>query len=277
MNKMIVLCPAKVNLFLNIIGRSDDLHLLRALNQSVDLYDFLEIEPNDNGYINISCNNPNVPLDQRNSVYKAITLMKYYYNIPVGFNVKITKNIPLESGLGGESTDAAGTILAINSMFELGLSTEELCGIGANVGSDVPFCLVGGGALIQGTGNIVTRASINLKHYVIVKPSISMSTKEMFKKFDETISEYHTFDFIGAGYNDFEIIAPEEIQTLKALLINSGAIASNMTGSGSSVIGLFSNKKDQINAYKALKNIFETYKVEACEGIHILENKARLN
>ena len=277
MEKTTVLCPAKVNLFLNIVGKVDDMHLLHALNQSVDLYDYLEIEPNGNGNINITCNNPDVPLDQRNSVYKALALMKYYFNILVGFNVKITKNIPLESGLGGESTDAAGAILAINEMFQLNLPIDELCSIGNLVGSDVPFCLVGGSAMIKGTGNEVTPISINLKHYVIVKPPISMKTKEMFKKYDETTHEYYDYDVVGVGYNDFEIIVPEEIHSLKRSMINLGAVASNMTGSGSAVIGLFADKEQQLFAYQVLKDYFESYQADACEGVHIITKKARLN
>ena len=126
MTDVIVLCPAKINLFLNITGKQDDMHLLKMVNQTVSLYDTLYIKLNGTGRINITCNNKNIPLDENNSCYKAASLMKDTFNIKFGFDIEITKKIPTGAGLGGESTDAAGVVLGISHMFKLNIDSERL-------------------------------------------------------------------------------------------------------------------------------------------------------
>ena len=279
MNEIIVVCPAKVNLFLNIVGKENNMHLLKMVNQSVDLNDYIWIRTNKTGEINITCNQKDVPLDQNNSVFKAVLALKNNLDIYSGFDINIAKNIPIGSGLGGESTDAAGTILGITKMLNIDINEEDLLAIGAMVGSDVPFCLMGGTCFVHGIGNMITKVAMDISPMLIVKPNFDTNTKEMFKRYDNACLEYKEFESFIIGYNDFEIIAPKEIQDIRSYLFSMGAKFSNMTGSGSAVIGAFENQKRLLLAYKSLKHYFQNYQgymVKPCDGIKVLE-KTRLN
>ncbi len=279
MNEVIVLCPAKVNLFLNILGKYGDMHNIKAINQSVDLFDFLTIKVNVTGKINITCNNPNVLTNNKNSVYLAALIMKQNYNIRFGFDINITKNIPLSSGLGGESTDAAGTILGIKELMNLRISDEELVYLGMQIGSDVPFCLIGGTCLVGGVGEQIYKIHMDKKPMVIVKPNFEISTKEAFKKYDLSCAKFYEFDNYIVGQNDFEIVAPSEIQAIKSYLMDKKAKTAFMTGSGPSVVGVFNSIQSQKKAYLALQKQFLEYKaymVNPSEGIKVLDRK-RLN
>ena len=276
MYEVIVLCPAKINLFLNIIGQSMNMHLMKMVNQTVDLYDYLTIKPNGTGDIKITCNNPNVPTGRKNSCYKAAAMMKDLYDIHFGFNIDITKNIPLEAGLGGESADAAGVIMGIKEMFGLEISNNELSSIGFRIGADVPFCLIGGTCFVQGFGEYITRVNMDKFKYLIVKPDFSIGTQEAFKTFDKTCIKYVEFEGFIIGQNDFEIIAPKEIQMIKSYLADYGAMFTNMSGSGSAVIGAFNNKAKRLRALKDLKYYFENYQgylAEPCDGVEVLQKK----
>ena len=164
-----MLCPAKINLFLNIIGKNDGMHDMHMINQTVDLYDTLEISVNGTLFDHFECNNSQIDTND-NSVLKALKIMRYLYDIRFGFDIKLTKRIPLESGLGGESTDAAGLILGINDLFKLNLDMETLIKIGLMIGADVPFCLVGGTALVSEIGNVIKPIQRLIDNYVIIKP-----------------------------------------------------------------------------------------------------------
>ena len=278
-NEIIVMCPAKINLFLNIVGVKDDKHLLKMINQSVDLYDFLTIKLNETGEINITSNNKYIPTDYNNTVFKAAYIMKQLYDIHFGFDINITKNIPTGAGLGGESTDAAGTILGIKELLDIYINDSSLISIGAAVGSNVPFCLVGGTCLVDGTGEIIRKIVMKQKQFLIIKPNFSTNTAEMFEAFDKYCGNYSDFDGYIIGQNDFEIIAPPEIQDIKNYLASFGAYYTNMTGSGSSVIGTFNNKKYLLSAYKNLKKYFQNYTayiVKPCDGVEVLK-KTRFN
>lgn len=273
MEKINVLCPAKINLFLNIIGKNDDMHDMHMINQTVDLYDTLEISVNGTIFDHFECNNSQIDTND-NSVLKALKIMRYLYDIRLGFDIKLTKRIPLESGLGGESTDAAGLILGINDLFKLNLDMETLIKIGLMIGADVPFCLVGGTALVSEIGNVVKPIPRLIDNYVIIKPDFGLKTKDMFQKFDQSFPIYKVFDELCIGWNDFEIVAPLEIQTYKERLINNGAFTANMSGSGSAVVGYFHDTKSQLRTYRLLRRFFEIYPVMACDGIEILNKKS---
>ena len=268
-----MLCPAKINLFLNIIGKNDGMHDMHMINQTVDLYDTLEISVNGTLFDHFECNNSKINTED-NSVLKALKIMRYLYDIRFGFDIKLTKRIPLESGLGGESTDAAGLILGINDLFKLNLDMETLIKIGLMIGADVPFCLVGGTALVSEIGNVIKPIQRLIDNYVIIKPDFGLKTKDMFQKFDQSFPVYKVLDELCIGWNDFEIVAPLEIQTYKERLINNGAFTANMSGSGSAVIGYFHDTKSQLRTYKLLRKFFEIYPVMACDGVEILNKKS---
>lgn len=264
-----IICPAKVNLFLNILGKRNDMHILKMLNQSVSLFDIITLEKNDTQDITIVCDDDNIPVDCKNSVYKAVIVMKERYNISCGFNINIIKKIPTSAGLGGESTDAAGIILGINKLLKLNLSKNELVDVGLKVGSDVPFSIMGGTRIVESVGEKIKRAKTKYKYFLIIKPSFSISTKEMFNKYDEEITTYKKYSKINIGHNDFECVAPKDIIKIKEALLNSGAISANMTGSGSAVIGIFNDFVSQKEAYNKLKTKYNTYLVNSCNGVII--------
>ena len=269
MKNITILCPAKINLFLNILDRKDNMHVLKMLNQSVSLFDIITLEENNTQDINIVCSNSSIPTDQKNSVYKAIMVMKDKYNIACGFNINIIKSIPTLAGLGGESTDAAGIILGINKLLKLNLSKKELIDIGIKVGSDVPFSIMGGTRIVESIGESIRKCKTIYKYFLIIKPNFNTSTTDMFNKYDLEVKNYKRYKKIVIGHNDFEKVAPLEINNIKKLLINNGAIIANMTGSGSSVIGIFNDFNSQKKAYNDLKNSYEVYLVNSCDGIII--------
>ncbi len=279
MDEVWVMCPAKINLFLNIIGSENDMHLLKMLNQTVDLYDYLNIKPNPTGALTFQCTNADIPLDDTNSCLAAATLMLAYYNINCGLDITLTKNIPVGAGLGGESTDAAGVILGIKELFNLKIDRKELITIGKQIGADVPFCLIGGPCLVQGIGDHITKLKMRNYHYLIIHPSFSISTAKAFQAFDETCSNYKELNGFILGHNDFEIISPKEIQSIKDYFADTGAFFTNMTGTGSSVIGAYTNAKKRLRALRGLKNYFQGYQgyvVEPCDGVQVIK-KSRLN
>ncbi len=279
MEQIIVICPAKINLFLNILGKQNGKHIFKSINQSVDLYDYLTIKPNETGFINITINNEKKYINQENIIFKAAILMKQLYHIVYGFDIDIVKNIPDNANLGSDSTDAAGVILGIKKMFNLDIDNDTLTFIGTMISPEVPFCLFGGTCLIDGSGSIVTEVNMDLCPFLIIKPNIDLNQKEMFEAYDKTCVNYFDFGYYAIGQNDLEIVAPKEIKDIKDYMANFNAYFTNMTSSGPTVIGAFNNKEELLNAYKNLKNYFQNYQaymVNPCKGIQILE-KTRLN
>ena len=128
----------------------------------------------------------NIPLDETNSIYKAAKLFKETYNISDGFIFKVKKRIPIAAGLGGESTDAAGTLLILNEYYKLNKTKEELSKLGIKIGSDIPFFIHSGYKEVTSIGDIINKPSINnpFNWYIIIKPNFGLSTKEMYNKID---------------------------------------------------------------------------------------------
>ena len=280
MDKVIALCPAKINLSLNIIGKKENMHLIKGINQSVSLYDEIGISTNSTEDIYIFCDNPDVPIDDINSCYRAAYIMQQTFNLACGFNISISKKIPLSSGLGGESTDAAGVFLGINELLDLHIPIETLKTLAIKVGSDVPFCLVGGTCLVESKGEVLTTIPAKgLGQIVIIKPNFEISTKEAFAKFDEScLGKYKDFNDFRFCYNDFEIIAPEQIQEIKEYLYNCGADYAMMSGSGSAVFGSFSDEDAALTAAVDAQKHFEecqVYGAKECSGIKV--KKIQLN
>lgn len=269
MDKYIVSCPAKINLFLNITGKKDFMHTLNVINQSITLYDYLEVEILKDNIIQLECNDKDIPLNSDNSIYKSLSLMKELFNIKDGFKINIVKQIPVQSGLGGESTNAAGIILFINQIYKLKLSQKELYEIGKKIGNDVPFCIHGGLAKIDEDGYIQEYNKIPYFYYLIVKPQFGLSTQDMYNQYDNLVYDFEKKK-IELGYNDFEKIVSNEIIDIKNELINNKAIFSNLTGSGSAVIGAFKTYDEQIKVYEYFKGKREeVYMATPCEGVKI--------
>ncbi len=267
--------PAKVNLFLDIRGkRNDGYHIVSMVLQSISLYDEVTVSDTNNGEISVLCSDEKVPLGEDNSAYKAAKLFLKETNIEdKGVEIKIKKNIPMEAGLAGGSTDAAAVLLAMNKIFDTDLSKKELADIGADVGADVPFCVYGGTMTAGGIGTILSPLpDLPECYFVIVKPKIGVSTKEAYERSDlpefeavkgmdmitEAICEGNIKNIAKNLYNKFEAVNDlPEIEAIKSFMHKCGAIGAAMTGSGSAVFGIFENDNDRDDCARRLEEQYD--------------------
>lgn len=259
---MEILCNAKLNLSLDLTGlREDGYHLIDSVMQSVDLYDYITVNPVNTGKITIRTNLSYLPTDERNLVHKAAALLSSKYSGKNnGLDITIKKIIPSQAGLAGGSSNAAGTLLALRQLWNLDLNDEELVELGLTLGADVPFCLTGGTARVRGIGEIIEPVK-PLKNcfFVIVMPNKGVSTREAFKLIDEkenykrpnTDSLIAAIDegntnltadnlinvFNTAGICEF---SPEIGDKLRSF----GALGVSLTGSGAAGFGFFKDRKD---------------------------------
>jgi len=216
---------AKLNLTLKINGkRQDGYHDIDSVMQSISLHDEVDIKPADSG-INVSCSIPGI---EKNIARTAAELFLSETEIKSGVNIHIKKNIPLSSGLGGGSADAAATLIGLYKLFNLNLRKDKLLEMGAKVGSDVPFCLVGGTARCAGRGEIVERINPQTGSvFLLVIPKIEVSTKLIYNKYDEVGP--------GSTENALEKAAVSvfpEIGKMKAALDHATGQSWKMSGSG---------------------------------------------
>ena len=262
---------AKINLALDVIGKRDDgYHDLRMIMQTVYLHDQLILKRTDDYPLRLACSEPRMPVDSRNLVYRAALYLKNKYKLPGGLSIFLRKNIPISAGLAGGSSDCAAVLIGINRMYKLGLSQDELMEIGVEFGADVPFCLLGGTALAEGKGEILTplppHPSISV---VIAKPPVSMSTAAVFKAFDkikdvqgpnieQMIADIKKKDVKGIAsglcnvLENVSIHKCHDISAIKKLFMEAGAIGTLMSGSGPSVFAFFD---DQRHAWSTMKKI----------------------
>lgn len=279
---MKLLSPAKINIFLDILGKLDNgYHSLFMVMQTVGLYDEISAEKRNDGKIVIHCDTEGVPCDNRNTAYKAAEYFFEETGIKSGVTIEIVKNIPHEAGLAGGSTDAAGVLKLLNALYETSLSETKLCEIGLRVGSDVPFCIVGGTCLCQNTGGVISRLKDLKKCFVVLaKPETGVSTPEAYKAADKAYI-YHPDclkmldccekgDFKGicknAG-NVFEQVVevPERVEIKKIMSDNNCSLC-QMSGSGPTVFGLFENKEDAEKSAEIIKKICP--KTFICETVN---------
>lgn len=271
MEELTIICPAKVDLFLNVTGKQDNYYQIKALMQSVDLNDYLIVSLNSTGQINIDCPDP----ECAKLIFKTALALKVYARIVFGFNIKVIKNIPKLWGLGSKETDAAGVFKAIVTLMHLKISDNDLATLAFQIDPSLPFFLVGGTCLIEGFGEKVTEVEFLESEFLIVKPKFTLSKNEALDFFDKYKHVYHDFKSLFIGQNDLEIVASREVQVIKDRLLEMGANNANMTGAGA-VVGTFSNKKKKLQAYRALKEEFQTFQAQATKGIQIIK-KTRLN
>lgn len=273
---------AKINLALYVVGKRDTgYHELDMVMQTISLYDTVYISKRKKG-IKLSSNNPNIPTDETNIAYKAADLMLKSYNIKSGVNIHIEKNIPIGAGLAGGSTNAAGVLKLVNEIYNLKLKTKDLDRLSLKLGADVAFCLRKGTYKAEGIGEILTPIEEGFKNNLIllVKPEFSISTKDAFSKVQGRFSkDLKTANLIkGIKNKDIDLMAKnmendleniiinefgfKEIKDIKEKLLNLGAKASLMSGSGPTVYGIFDDKKLAIKAENEFKEKYkETFLV----------------
>lgn len=299
MQKLKVRAYAKLNLFLDITGRrADGYHELKTVMQSISLCDELEFTLSEGTGIELVCDREDVPLNEDNLIHKGIMAVLHYAGFQPGcrITVKLTKRIPSGAGMGGGSADCAAAIVAMNRLFCLDMSTEELCTAAKMCGADVPFCVAGGTALCEGIGEKMTPlpAPEGLL-FAVFKPFQSISTPEAYRLFDTkgkpAAGDYDGFaaalsdgnaENIGkALYNAFTAAdEPDYIKRIKMLLKKGGAYGAEMTGSGSAVFGVFAaGERDA--AERALGGIAMGGIAEVCRpvscGVEIVDPNAAKN
>ena len=249
---------AKVNLTLDVLGkRSDGYHDLQSVMQTISIRDDVEIDVGTGKPWRLLCTREDIPTDETNLAWKAA---KVYCDAmkrdPDGLEIRIVKRIPSQAGLGGGSADAAAVLRALNRHFGSPLSILALAELGAQVGSDVPFCVVGGTAMVEGRGERLRKLpDMPDCVFVVCKPDFSVSTPDLYQKID-TVAIPHRPDnqamesALLAGdlgkiadnlYNVFDPVVTAdnlELNYIKSICNSYGSLGQQMTGSGSAVFAI---------------------------------------
>jgi 4-diphosphocytidyl-2-C-methyl-D-erythritol kinase len=243
-----VLAPAKLNLFLHITGqRSDGYHLLQSVFMLIDWCDTLHFDLRDNGHI--SREDLTTPLPADDLIVRAAKALQAASGTSLGAHIAIEKTIPAQAGMGGGSSDAASTLLALNRLWKLNWPLSQLMPIGLRLGADVPFFLQGHNAWVEGIGEKITPIELPPSQFVVVKPNAGLNTETIFrdpnlKRDSETailpVFAAHPFNF---GRNDLQPVAqtlcPEIDDAIQWL--TSFGLRPRMTGSGSAVFAQMSS------------------------------------
>ncbi|MBI3327482.1 MAG: 4-(cytidine 5'-diphospho)-2-C-methyl-D-erythritol kinase [Nitrospinae bacterium] len=280
---MHVLAPAKVNLYLRIVGRRPDgYHLLDSLVVPVSLYDEMTIEAGrGQPEIVITCDDPTVPADETNLACKAAALLCKEANVQARVAIDLRKRIPAGAGLGGGSSDAATVLKSLNTLLALGLTEAHLCELGARLGADVPFFIPCRPAWIEGAGEILMKVqALPCRWLVIVVPPFGVSTPWAYRRFDELPPVENppvsVMRLVPGQWpppelliNDLErAVLPEYplIAEIKDCLLRLGAEGALMSGSGSAVFGVFPNRAAAEQAVAVLGEKGKTFLVEPLAG-----------
>lgn len=251
---------AKINWTLDVLfKRGDGYHELRTIYQTVSLHDDLRVSET-SGAIEIVCDDPRVPCDETNLAFKAALLLREVNGTSKGARIEIEKRIPVAAGLGGGSSNAAATLLALIKLWQVEIDERELIRIAARLGSDVPFFLIGGTAMGVGRGEEVSPIEqVHCEHLLLVNPGFAVSTRDAYEKLSRlTSSEAASiipFALLAAkgisglplvARNDLEepvFAAYPEIAEVKRRLMSLGARHALMSGSGATVFGVFDNSE----------------------------------
>lgn len=271
---------AKINLTLDILGkREDGYHSLKTVMQTVNLSDLIIVDKHD-GEIKVTTNKKFLPSNNKNIAYAACEAFLKETGIRGGAKILIHKNIPVAAGLAGGSGNGAAVLAAMNKLHSEPLTDAELCKLGAKLGADVPYCLMGGTQLAEGIGEILTPLKPMSNHCVLlVTPPISVSTRAIFSEFDNIEKDIfpNTATMIKAIENDdfdgicnnlsntFESVTAKMypvIDEIKQKMLSDGAKGAIMSGSGPTVFGFFNDYKTAKASHdsfsKTYKDVFLT-------------------
>ena len=269
---------AKINLYLDVLDRrADGYHNIKSIMQTVGISDTVSVEfiPGDVREIAVVCDDPSVPCGEKNIAYKAA--QKYLDRVGIGgvCNISIKKRIPTEAGLAGGSADAAAVLRLLDRICGDKLGIGGICEVGAAVGADVPFCIVGGTALTEGIGEVLRPLPPMPDAYIVIaRGGDGVSTPAAYRAIDEMLGERlgeehgnadSVCDSLGRGdllslcggmLNIFEdVVLPfhDIARRAKETMLDCGASGAMMSGSGPSVFGIFENKADAENAAGILR------------------------
>ncbi|GBE06567.1 MAG TPA: 4-(cytidine 5'-diphospho)-2-C-methyl-D-erythritol kinase [Nitrospirae bacterium] len=271
--------PAKINWFLEVSGlRSDGYHEIKSLIQTISLFDVISLAPSEELTLLSDLEIP----DEQNLIYKAARLLKSECKVDAGAEIRLKKRIPVSAGLGGGSSDAASTLLGLNTLWSLGLSAENLRAFAGQLGSDVPFFLNGPLALVEGRGEKVTCfGSERPIDMLLVKPRVAVSTRWAYENLDASrnsvsdpeltnkadkadnttpfIHDVSKAELCGNSHihNDLESVTINcfpAIADIKNRMISEGAVLSMMSGSGPAVFGVFHSAKEAEKASRLFED-----------------------
>ena len=262
---------AKINLGLKVLNKRDDnFHNINSIFIQIDLHDTLNFIPSKK--MSIECDNNHIPTNHHNTIYKAYNILDDIYSFNNHYTILLNKKIPIESGLGGGSSNAAATLMMLNKIHNLNLNVEQLMEIGIKIGSDVPFFIKGGCKLVSGRGEIINKYNApNLKtlSFLLFFPKFSISTSWAYKKIKNNLDDrldstkFPALDEVvdwKLFENSFEKVvgsAYPEILEIKELIMNTGALYSSLSGSGSTMFGVYKKEfikeaKNKLNNYNTL-------------------------
>lgn len=281
---MEVLAYAKLNLTLDVLDRRPDgYHDMKMVMQSIGLTDRITMERSEKGEVRSRSNLSYLPMGDKNLASAAVWTFYRSLKRPVsGWNITLEKSIPVCAGMAGGSSDAAAVLRALNRAEGEPYTAEELARVGEQIGSDVPYCVLGGTALAEGRGEVLTPLPALPRCWVVVcKPDFSVSTPELFRAIDSVrlrrrpdtagvLQALDQGDLEGVArrmYNVFEDALPvrlySRVQDLKKLLIQQGALGANMSGTGSATFGLFREEQTARRAAQILR--------EQCADVYVCQ------
>lgn len=272
MNTVKVLAPAKLNLALDVVGTlPNGYHALDMTMQTIDLHETILLRKSDK--LTLTLPGSWVPVNDHNTAIKAAVAFFRYTGLLAGVEMEIRKTVPVRAGMAGGSADAAGVLVGLNELYRAKLSMSELCAIGATIGADVPFALMGGTCRVQGVGDFIKALPpIPDCRFVVVMPSFGISTPEAFAKYDVVGSTVHPdcqaqedaikredLQGICAAFGNAleECSGAVETPHIRSILDANGALASSMTGSGAAVFGLFDDEEKAKAAKEALEREYQ--------------------
>ena len=272
---------AKINLCLDVLRRKENgYHEVEMVMTNVDIFDVLEIKELEEKKILLKSYNTDLAMDETNLIYKAIALLQKETGKTFGVEVLLEKNIPMEAGMAGGSADAAATLKAVNELFSLGVSDERLLELGASLGADIPFCIMGGTVLASGIGEKLRRLSpLPKMKLLIVKPKAGLSTKKVYESLD--IDGLNKAGFIHKDVGEMvSVIESDEadktkiekiagrlnnilevpsirllplIEDIKQKMLDNNCLGALMSGSGTAIFGIYENDEDMIKTKEILE------------------------
>ena len=272
---------AKINLCLDVLRRKEDgYHEVEMVMTNVDIADVLEIKKLEEKKILLKSDNKDLAMDETNLIYKAIVLLQKEAGKDFGIELSLEKNIPMEAGMAGGSADAAATLKAVNELFKLNISKDRLMELGASLGADIPFCIMGGTALANGIGEkLKSLKPLPKMKILIAKPNTGLSTKKVYESLDienlnksgfrhrevkEMVSviesdkdEKTKIKEIADSLNNIlelpSIKLLPFIEDIKKTMMDNNCLGCLMSGSGTAVFGIFDSDEDMLRTKKILK------------------------
>lgn len=261
MDKIKLKALGKINLGLDVLGRRPNgYHDVRMVMQTVYLYDQILLEKTDKEGISLKTNLFYLPVNENNLAYRAAKMLIDEFAIKEGVHISLEKHIPVAAGMAGGSSNAAAVLYGMNRLFQLGLTDQELMERGVKLGADVPYCIMRGTVLAEGIGEELTPLPAMPKcHVLLAKPPISVSTQKVYEKLDaQEVTKHPDIDgiLLGLQTGDLKKITSSmgnvlenvtiteypQIESIKDVMKEEGALNAMMSGSGPTVFGIYDDK-----------------------------------